>query len=95
MINYETIKLHCEIHGTPLYLYHIKTITHAVQSVQKSFPRFQVIYSIKTNPFAPILQHLKTLGVGIDAASKNESGTRVSDSFFEALITRLINQYYL
>ncbi|MDR1664084.1 MAG: hypothetical protein LBR83_04070 [Clostridiales bacterium] len=63
------------VHGTPLYIYEREKITGALTAVQNAFPGFNVIYSVKANPFEPVLDRLRASGAGIDAASKNEALT--------------------
>ncbi|MCL2664540.1 MAG: hypothetical protein FWE82_02910 [Defluviitaleaceae bacterium] len=60
-------------HGTPLYVYDAEAILKAVNKVKTSIAGFNLIYSVKANPFISILRLMSDNGVGIDAGSKNEA----------------------
>ncbi len=69
---FSSLKELCAVHGSPFYVYSAEKIRRQVEAVKENFPSFNIIYSVKCNPFEPILQILLNMGVGIDAASRNE-----------------------
>jgi len=56
----------------PLYLYQASKIRERCALLQKTLPGFELIYSIKANPYEPIVHALAALGFGADAASAQE-----------------------
>lgn len=56
----------------PSYRYAQDNILEACHTLQAQLPHFSFIYSVKTNPFAPILRTIAHEGFGADAASKEE-----------------------
>lgn len=54
------------------YVYDLKAVEQNCSNVQKVFGKFNVLYSMKANPNISILQTIKRMGIGIDAASKEE-----------------------
>ena len=54
------------------YVYDLKIVERNCSNVQKTFEKFNVLYSMKANPNISILQTIKRMGIGIDAASKEE-----------------------
>lgn len=60
------------IHTTPFYAYRKQVILQQAQKLKQVFPDFDILYSIKTNPFFPILQTISEFGLGSDAASAKE-----------------------
>ncbi len=56
----------------PFYLYDGDRIAEKIARVQKAFPKFSLLYSVKANPYDKILNIMREAGVGIDAASGNE-----------------------
>jgi len=56
----------------PFYLYDQKIIAGQAESLLNGFPQFEFLYSIKTNPFLPIIKYLGRRGFGADAASAAE-----------------------
>lgn len=59
-------------HGTPFYLYDGKIISEQASILFKTFPDFGILFSVKANPFPPVLQKMASLGIGADAASAKE-----------------------
>ena len=57
---------------TPFYLYDQVTIRDRAQQLRRDFADCEFLYSIKTNPFLPVVQTLVGEGFGIDAASLRE-----------------------
>ena len=60
------------IHAAPFYAYRKQVILRQAQKLKQVFPDFEILYSIKTNPFFPILQTISEFGLGADAASAKE-----------------------
>ena len=60
------------IHTAPFYAYRKQIILRQAQKLKQVFPDFEILYSIKTNPFFPILQTVSEFGLGADAASAKE-----------------------
>lgn len=63
--------------GTPAYFYSAARITdnverlrHALATISDPPPR--LLYAMKSNRFAPVLRHLRNLGVGLDVCSPGE-----------------------
>lgn len=56
---------------TPFYAYHKKNILSQAEKLN-SLSAFEILYSVKTNPFPPILETMAALGYGADAASAAE-----------------------
>lgn len=59
-------------HSTPFYIYDGKMISEQASILKKTFPGFHVLFSVKANPFLPILKKMAALGIGADAASAKE-----------------------
>ena len=57
---------------TPFYLYDQVTIRDRARQLRRDFADCEFLYSIKTNPFLPVVQTLVGEGFGIDAASLRE-----------------------
>lgn len=58
--------------GTPAYLYDRGIIAEAVREVRTALPGAELLYSLKANPFQPLLGFLATLVEGFDVASGGE-----------------------
>jgi len=56
----------------PLYLYQASKIRERYALLHKTLPGFELLYSIKANPFEPIVRALAAQGFGADAASAQE-----------------------
>ena len=56
----------------PFYLYDQETILGQVRRLHRDFPDFEFLYSIKTNPFLPVVKTILGEGLGLDAASLRE-----------------------
>mgnify|MGYP000468761582 CR=1 FL=1 len=72
MLNNSTIAGCLEAMEPPLYIYDGDSIAQRIARVQKAFPKFSLLYSVKANPYDKILNIMREAGVGIDAASGNE-----------------------
>lgn len=59
-------------HGTPFYLYDGAAISAQAEVLQAAFPDFTILFSVKANPFPPVLKKMAALGIGADAASAKE-----------------------
>ena len=54
------------------YIYDEFVISNQIKTLTKYFPQFEFLYSVKTNPFAPIINFVASKGFGSDAASAEE-----------------------
>lgn len=59
-------------HGAPFYIYDGKIISEQASILKTTFPDFGFLFSVKANPFMPVLQKMASLGIGADAASAKE-----------------------
>lgn len=59
-------------HPAPFYIYDGKVISEQASILQETFPGFQFLFSVKANPFLPVLKKMAALGIGADAASAKE-----------------------
>lgn len=59
-------------HGAPFYMYDGKIISEQASILKETFPDFGILFSVKANPFPPVLQKMAALGIGADAASARE-----------------------
>lgn len=56
----------------PFYLYDQATILTQTSRLKQDLPGFEFLYSIKTNPFLPVVRTVVGAGFGLDAASLGE-----------------------
>lgn len=74
----------------PCYLYEYDVMARQVKTLQETFENFDLLYSVKANPFPPVVKALASFGVGADAASAGEvalsrqCGMAAKDIFFSA-----------
>ena len=74
----------------PCYLYSYETLAAQATALRDAFPGFGVLFSVKANPFPPVVRALASLGIGADAASPNEvllasdCGMKPEDIYFSA-----------
>ena len=74
----------------PCYLYEYDIMRAQVETLRQTFPQYDLLYSIKANPFPPVVRALAGLGLGADAASAPEvllsrrCGMAREDIFFSA-----------
>lgn len=74
----------------PCYLYEYDVLRRQTELLQQAFPLYDLLYSVKANPFPPVVRALAELGLGADAASANEvllslrCGMAAEDIFFSA-----------
>ena len=59
-------------YDAPFYIYDGKVISEQASILNQTFPGFCVLFSVKANPFLPVLQKMASLGIGADAASAKE-----------------------
>ena len=58
--------------GAPFYIYDGKVISEQAAVLRRTFPDFRILFSVKANPFPPLLRKMASLGIGADAASPQE-----------------------
>lgn len=68
----EKKKLEFVRENAPCILYDKKQIMERCRILQSSMPEEKFLYSIKTNPFMPVVETIASQGFGADAASANE-----------------------
>lgn len=54
------------------YIYDESVISRQIKILSEKFTKFELLYTIKTNPFAPIVNFTASNGFGADAASAEE-----------------------
>ncbi len=59
-------------YGTPLYVYRASVIRRQALRLQKAFPDFVLLYSMKCNPLPEICSLLAEMGTGFDCCSGRE-----------------------
>ena len=59
-------------HPAPFYIYDGSILSEQASILHKTFPAFDILFSIKANPFPPLLKKMASLGIGADAASAKE-----------------------
>ena len=76
--------------NAPCYLYEYDVLRQQTETLRRTFPQYDLLYSIKANPFPPVVRALAALGIGADAASarevllSRECGMAAGDIFFSA-----------
>ena len=74
----------------PCYIYSREILTAQAETLHRTFPGFDILFSVKANPFPPVIRHLAALGIGADAASAGEvclaaeCGIAQEDIYFSA-----------
>ena len=58
--------------NAPCYIYDQATIRKQASRLQQTFGEATLLFSLKTNPFVPVVRFLASLGFGADAASAGE-----------------------
>ena len=66
-----TVRQLAERHRS-FYIYRQSMIEDNIRALKSSFKNAQFLYSVKTNPFEPVLKTVVRQGLGFDAASLNE-----------------------
>ena len=56
----------------PCYIYDGKAVTAQCRKLKITFPDYDILYSIKANPFPDIIKAVAKEGLGADAASPGE-----------------------
>ncbi|MDU9375770.1 L-glutamyl-[BtrI acyl-carrier protein] decarboxylase [Methanocorpusculaceae archaeon Sp1] len=56
----------------PQYIYDGRIIGKKIAELKCALPEFGILYSIKANPYLPLLSYIASQQVGADAAAKNE-----------------------
>ncbi|UQZ88508.1 hypothetical protein C4J81_04525 [Deltaproteobacteria bacterium Smac51] len=72
MKNDDLIRQIIDSHNRPLYLYSRKIMEDQADILLNNFSGFDFLYSIKTNPFPPVVRFAASRGFGADAASAAE-----------------------
>ena len=70
--NLDVIKKLMTQYDESFYIYDESVISRQVKTLSENFPQFEFLYSVKTNPFAPIVNFVASKGFGADAASVEE-----------------------
>lgn len=68
----EMIKSLHKDHKGSFYIYEEKTIEKQLNKLLNNFKNFEFLYSIKANPYTPIIGYIASKGLGADAASSEE-----------------------
>ncbi len=74
----------------PCYIYDAAKIEAQCNALRNALAEFDILYSVKTNPFAGVLQQVRQAGFGLDAASATEvmigltHGFKAEDIFYSA-----------
>ena len=56
----------------PCYIYEYDTLRGQAETLHTVFPDFDFLFSVKANPYPPVLKALCSFGIGADAASAQE-----------------------
>ncbi len=70
-ISHEIKKLTSQVNGS-FFLYDKWTIDNKINELTSNLNKFEFLYSIKSNPFDPLVKHILNNGLGADAASSAE-----------------------
>lgn len=70
--NFKIIKALMTQYDGSFYIYDENVIFNQIKTLTEYFPQFEFLYSVKTNPFAPIINFVVSKGFGSDAASAEE-----------------------
>ena len=58
--------------NAPCFIYSCDVLARQTGLLRDTFPGFDILFSVKANPFPPVLRALAALGIGADAASARE-----------------------
>ena len=72
LLTKDVVEKFVEKYGYPLYIYDAKNINQKINDIKSCFAEYNLIYSVKANPFESIMRLMLDRDVGVDAASKNE-----------------------
>ena len=50
----------------PCYIYSREILTAQAETLHRTFPGFDILFSVKANPFPPVIRHLAALGIGAE-----------------------------
>ncbi|WP_263457713.1 type III PLP-dependent enzyme domain-containing protein [Romboutsia faecis] len=70
--NFNVISSLMNKYERPFYIYDEKVINNQINILSKKLPGFEFLYSIKANPYYPVVNFIASKGVGADAASSEE-----------------------
>lgn len=56
----------------PCYIYEYEKLRTQAETLHTVFPAFDFLFSVKANPYPPVLKALNSFGIGADAASAQE-----------------------
>lgn len=76
--------------NAPCFIYSRDMLARQAALLHDTFPGFDILFSVKANPFPPVLRALAALGIGADAASAREvllaeeCGMDAADIYFSA-----------
>jgi len=73
-------------HGKPLYIYDKKVLEAHCTRLKEIFSDFTILFSIKANPFVPLVTIMRENGLGSDSASKEEVKLSLEAGFNKDLI---------
>ena len=58
--------------NAPCYIYDYDVLCAQAETLHRVFPDFDFLFSVKANPYPPVLKALNSFGIGADAASAQE-----------------------
>ena len=58
--------------NAPCYIYSHDKLAAQAATLREMFPAYDFLFSVKANPFPPVVKALAALGIGADAASAQE-----------------------
>lgn len=76
--------------NAPFYLYNKSVVSGQISALKSHLPEFEFLYSVKTNPFMPLVKTIVGSGLGADSASLEEvfkaeqSGAAAADIYYSA-----------
>ena len=76
--------------NAPCFIYSRDVLARQAGLLRDTFPGFDFLFSVKANPFPPVMRALAALGIGADAASAREvllaeeCGMAAADIYFSA-----------
>ncbi|MBQ0037442.1 MAG: pyridoxal-dependent decarboxylase [Clostridiales bacterium] len=76
--------------NAPCYIYSYETLAQQAAKLREVFPAYDFLFSVKANPFPPVVKALGSFGIGADAASAQEvllaeqCGMKKEDIYFSA-----------
>lgn len=70
--NLDIIKNLMTEYQRPFYIYDESAISKQITTLSEKFSHFEFLYSVKTNPYTPIVNFIVSRGFGADAASAEE-----------------------